>query len=315
MSLTRRKETATELTQERTVAAEVVTKMVSREEAEKAVDAEVAEEATARDAEEAMAAPREEAVPMDATEEPTLSMKTETQLLSTVLRPVDSEEDTRASQEKATTHMTESPELAAEEETTADREAAMDGVTIRRRSQKPLMAKRSRESQPVKTTETEEETTATETPKDVPRETPQRRKSPRRKLDSPLMTTKPRRRLVTSRLPPEDSTRRSTRRVSRPTITRKSALRCLPLRSLQLTLTPSPEVPVLSFSVSEPPRRTSSSTAREDPQEVETVEAAEDVAATVVPAEATVVEEEVESPSSMPTTRMISQLCEVESTP
>lgn len=227
MSLTRKKATATEPTQERTVAAEVVTKMANREEAEKAVDAEVAEEATEKDAEEAMAAPREEVLQMeDATEsEPTLLMKTETQLL-TVLRPVDTERDTRASQEKATTHSTESPELAAEEETTADREPAMDGVKIRRRSQKPLTVKRPRESQPVKMTETEEETTATETPKDVPRETPQpRRKSPRKKLDSPLMTTKPRRRLETSRLPPEDSTRRLTRRVSSPTMSRRSALR------------------------------------------------------------------------------------------
>merc|ERR1711966_470916 len=157
----------------------------------------------------AMAAPREEVLQMeDATEsEPTLLMKTETQLL-TVLRPVDTERDTRASQEKATTHSTWGPELAAEEETTADREPTMDGVKIRRRSQKPLTVKRPRESQPVKMTETEEETTATETLKDVPRETPQpRRKSPRKKLDSPLMNTKPRRRLETSRLPPEDSTR------------------------------------------------------------------------------------------------------------
>lgn len=75
-------------------------------------------------------------------------------------------------------------------------------------------------------------------------------------------------------------------------------------------------MPVLSFSVSEPPRRTSSSTVREDPQEVETVEAvAVAVAATVVAVEETVEAEEVESPSSTPTTRMISQLCEVESTP
>merc|ERR1712071_128427 len=110
MLLTRKKATATEPTQERTVAAEVVTKMANREEAEKAVDAEVAEEATEKDAEEAMAAPREEVLQMeDATEsEPTLLMKTETQLL-TVLRPVDTERDTRASQEKATTHSTESP--------------------------------------------------------------------------------------------------------------------------------------------------------------------------------------------------------------
>lgn len=74
-------------------------------------------------------------------------------------------------------------------------------------------------------------------------------------------------------------------------------------------------MPVLSFSVSEPPRKTSLSTDREDPQEVETVVAAVAVAATVVPVEATVEEEEVESQSSTPTTRMISQLCEVESTP
>jgi len=241
MSMTRKKPTATEPTQETTVAAEVVTKMAN---AEKAVDAEVAvEEATARDAEEATArdaeevteidaeeatvAPREEALQMvDPTEsEPTLLMKTETQLL-TVLRPVDTERDTRASQEKVTTHSTESPELAAEEETTVEMEPAMDGVKIRRRSQKPLKVKRPRESQLAKTTETREETTVTETRKDVPRETPQlRRKSPRRKLDSPSMTTKPRRRLVTSRLPPEDSTRRLTRRVSSPTMSRRSALR------------------------------------------------------------------------------------------
>lgn len=229
MSLTRKKATATEPTQERTVAAEVVTKMANAEEAEKAVDAEVAvEEATEKDAEEATVAPREEVLQMeDATEsEPTLLMKTET-LLLTVLRPADTERDTRASQEKVTTHSTESPELAAEEETTAELAAVMAGVKIRRRSQKPLMVKRPRESsQPVKTTETEEETTVTETRKDVPRETLQsRRKSPRRKLDSLLMTTKPRRRLVTSRLPPEDSTRRSTRRVSSPTMSRRSALR------------------------------------------------------------------------------------------
>jgi len=60
---------------------------------------------------------------------------------------------------------------------------------------------------------------------------------------------------------------------------------------------------------------TSSSTVREDPQEVETVEAVVvAVAVTVVAVEETVEAEEVESPSSTPTTRMISQLCEVEST-
>jgi len=73
-------------------------------------------------------------------------------------------------------------------------------------------------------------------------------------------------------------------------------------------------VPVLSSSVS-PVRMKSSSPVREDLQEVEHVVAVEvtveAVAVTVVAVEA----EEVESPSSMPTTRTTSLLCEVEPTP
>ena len=213
-------------TQERTVAAEVATK-TAREEAVKAVDVAVAvEEATEKDAQEVTAVPEEEVVEMDATESETrLLMKMETQPLM-VLRPVDTERAIRASPEREITHSTESLELAAERETTADRVAAMDGAEIRSRSQKPRMAKRSRvRSQPVMM-ETDRETTVTDKENVVPSVMPQRRKSPRRKLDSLSMTTKPRRRLATSRLLQEDSTRRLTRRVSRQTTRRSTAPRC-----------------------------------------------------------------------------------------
>jgi len=178
MSLKSHKFNATVPTQETTVT-KVARMAKEEEEAVRAVDAEVAvEEATEKDAEEVMEKDAEEVTEKDAEEatvvpgeemkhRKTLLMLTETQSLSTVLRPVASRRHTRVSP------VTEKTELAAEEETIAEQVAAMDGVKIRRRSQRLLKAKKARLSQPVRTTETDRETTVIDRTNVVLREMPQ----------------------------------------------------------------------------------------------------------------------------------------------
>jgi len=179
MSLKSHKFNATVPTQETTVT-KVARMAKEEEEAVRAVDAEVAvEEATEKDAEEVMEKDAEEVTEKDAEEatvvpgeemkptEETLLMLTETQSLSTVLRPVASRRHTRVSP------VTKKTELAAEEETIAEQVAAMDGVKIRRRSQRLLKAKKARLSQPVRTTETDRETTVIDRTNVVLREMPQ----------------------------------------------------------------------------------------------------------------------------------------------
>lgn len=126
------------------------------------------------------------------------SMKTVRQL-STVLKPVDIARDTKERPVKMPTQWIANPELAAEIETTEDKEVVQDGARTRRQM---LLKKRKQLRTKKRGKPLARHAISVEKKK------PSRLLKTKKKSDSLLMTTKPRKRTPTNSQPREENTPR-----------------------------------------------------------------------------------------------------------